>query len=336
MALLFCDSFDHYTAAGQKYESANNFTIGAFGRHSTNGARLSSTAGQPELRKTLPSSYSTLVAGFALSPQDSATLRPVFRFATGTTTQVSLWRNASNQLEVRRGNSTATLGNSGANVFPGGSYNYIEIKVTFHATTGSVEVRSNGVAIISLTNVNTAASGTTADSAGLGISGSGANSGCDFDDFYVCDTSGSTNNNFLGDVRVEALLPTGAGNSAQFTPSAGSNYQNVDETAPNDDTDYNSSSTAGQIDLFAFGNLTATSGSVLGAQYLVRARKDDAGTRTVRPKVRISSTNYDGTSVNVTSAYAYIREVAEVSPATASAWTISEINGAEFGYELVA
>jgi len=155
-------------------------------------------------------------------------------------------------------------------------------------------------------------------------------------DFYACSDTGSDNKGFLGDIRVQAILPSGAGNSTQMTPSAGSNYQCVDEAAPNDDTDYVSETTAGEKDTYAFGNLTPTSGTVKGTQILISARKDDAGTRTIAPVYRPVSTDYDGTTVSIGNSYDYVRQVKDVSPATSVAWTIAEINGAEFGVKLVS
>jgi hypothetical protein len=37
------------------------------------------------------------------------------------------------------------------------------------------------------------------------------------DDLYVCDSTGSTNNTFLGDVRVDTVRPIGAGNYSEFS-----------------------------------------------------------------------------------------------------------------------
>jgi hypothetical protein len=135
---------------------------------------------------------------------------------------------------------------------------------------------------------------------------------------------------------VELLLPSGAGAETQWTPSAGSNYQNVDENPENGDTDYNKSNTVGQVDTYAMANLVSVAGLIYGVQYLEYARKDNAGTRTIAPVARIGGADYLGSNVNLSDSYAYTREIKELSPATAAAWTISEINAMEFGVKVTA
>ena len=44
----------------------------------------------------------------------------------------------------------------------------------------------------------------------------------DIDDLYICDGTGSApHNTFLGDCRVDTLLPTADGTAQQWTPSTG-------------------------------------------------------------------------------------------------------------------
>jgi hypothetical protein len=53
--------------------------------------------------------------------------------------------------------------------------------------------------------------------------------------------------------------------------------------------------------------------------------------------VRISTTNYAGaTSAGLATTYADKITMYETSPATAAAWTVTEIDGAEFGCKLVS
>lgn len=65
------------------------------------------------------------------------------------------------------------------------------------------------------------------------------------------------NNDFLGDVHVEALYPTAAGrtqttDNTPWTPSAGANWQNVDDHPPDEDVTYNSAEAAGQRDTYQY------------------------------------------------------------------------------------
>jgi hypothetical protein len=131
------------------------------------------------------------------------------------------------------------------------------------------------------------------------------------------------------------ILPDGAGNSTDFTPSAGSNFQNVDETSTDSDTTYNSETTAGDHDTYTYAAVGLT-GNVRAIQTNLVVRSTGAGAETLRPKIRISGTDYSGTTVGCTTSYLDKMEVFETSPATAVVWTVSEIDGAEFGIELVS
>jgi len=156
-----------------------------------------------------------------------------------------------------------------------------------------------------------------------------------FDDIYFQNQSGSVNNDFLGDSRIITLKPNGAGASTQWTPSANSNYQNVDDTTSDGDSTYNYSGTVGQIDTFAMEDISG-SGTIKGIAINLVARKDDASARQVSPITRVGSTNYEGSAHTMAATYVMYQSIRETNPATASAWLVSEVNAAEIGYKMVA
>lgn len=357
MALLFVDSFDLYATADltatTRYTSTltggGTVTIGSGnGRNSTNGFRLTSNAANasgPNLTKGLTTGSATAIIGAAYKSSAVATSVPIaiFNIMDGGTVQVSIALNSGGKIQAFRGdvNGGTSLGTSASSLSTGVFY-YIEAKVLVHASAGTVEVRVNGsnTGWLALTGLNTRASA-TAQWNGFGFgktttSSSSANGAThDYDDLYVADSTGSVNNDFLGPVRIKAVLPDGAGNSTQFTPSTGSNYQNVDDAAQDGDSTYNSETTAGEIDLYTFGAIGLT-GTVKGVQTNLCVRSDGAGAETIAPMFRISGTNYAGTTVGLTTSYTYASQLYETSPATSSAWTVSEIDGAESGIKLVS
>ncbi|MDO8562376.1 MAG: hypothetical protein Q7S25_00875, partial [Candidatus Limnocylindria bacterium] len=249
------------------------------------------------------------------------------------------WASASTRLQVFR---SGTLLATSAGTYPANVYNFIEFKVTINSVTGSYEVRVNGAvdANLSASGVNTRGVGTNNSTNMLRVGGvAGANTlGAYIDDLYICDLSGAANNDYLGDVRVQALLPNAAGAHSQWTPSGGAvaNYTMVDEATPNDDTDYNSDATVGDIDTYAFSDLTPTTGTVKAVQTVIDARKDDAGTRTIAPVVREGGVDYVGPNHNVGTTYAFQMDIYETDPATAAAWTVAAVNGDEFGVKVIA
>ena len=171
------------------------------------------------------------------------------------------------------------------------------------------------------------------------LGGQGGSAGGDIvmDDIYVCDDTGGTNNDFLGDIRVEALLPNGNGNSSQFDGSDGNttdNYLLVDDATPNDDTDYVESPDSGDKDTYAYGNLASSTGSVYGVQICPYARKTESGIRNLKTVARLSGTETDGPERPVGDSYAYMPDIRETKPG-GGAWSISDVNSAEFGQKVV-
>lgn len=254
----------------------------------------------------------------------------IFLLLDSSTIQVDLRLITGGELRVTL-NGTALGVTSGLGLLTAVWY-FIEFKATINNTTGAYTVKVNGTEVLAATSQDTqATSNAYATHVRIGNGGNFLY----VDDVYICDNEGSVGNDFLGDVKVISLRPSGAGTYSEWTPSAGSNYQNVDETAPDDDTTYNSTSTAGLKDAYTYANV-GESGAVYAININTRVRKDDAGARVIRPKIRIGGTDYNEDNVDVTDSYVTNTQLSTVSPATATAYTVSELDGAEFGIELVS
>src|SRR5439155_547454 len=273
MSLLFCDSFDHYTTVLQKWTTdAGTHTIGAFGTNGTNSVRSSSTG---TLAKTLPGgSKATLVAGCNFRTVTFPnTAKQVIGFRDSGTDQCDVRVKLDGTLQVTR---NGTVLGTGTTVLAANVFYFIELKVTFATgATGSATLRINNNVELTLTNVQTAASA-NATANQLVLDTTGSNSIADWDDLYCCDSLTANNNDFLGVLRVQVMLPDGAGNYAQWTPNAGTNFSRVNETPPDEDTTYNASSTLNQIDTFTFGNVTPATGTVKGVEVVVVATSQQA------------------------------------------------------------
>lgn len=238
-------------------------------------------------------------------------------------------------LQAFRASTGTVLGTSSVGLVLN-TWAYVETKITINDTTGSVVVRLNGATVLNLTGIDTRNAGNaSANTIRIGIAG--GTMATDFDDIYLFDATGSVNNDFAGDCRVEQLLPSGAGATTAWTPSAGANYACVDEVPPNADTDYVSSATAGQTDTYAFGDLSvASSGVVKAVQATVQARKDDAGSRSLALIARPGGTDRVGATQAVADTYATYPQVWDTNPDTAAAWTVAEVNASVFGARLMS
>jgi len=345
MSLLFVDSFDHYATADllTKWTTGGGSSvIGGSGRFSTNCLQLLSTE---TVAKTLAASGGTCIVGMAIyvtpSLVSAGSVRgQLLTINDGATTQVSVYINTTGVLEVYRGTSGGTLLGASTFAIAAATFYYIEFKVVIHPSAGSFELRVDGSSKLSGSGINTRSS--SANQWGqIKIAGAGASGGGSpqvrFDDFYACDGAGTTNNDFLGDVRIVRLLPdTGNGTNTGLTPSTGADHGAlVREATPNGDTNYNSSASASAKDTYNFPALGVT-GTIFGVQVCLSVKKDDAGAKTAAPVYRVSGTDYDGGTQSLGTTYTYLREITEISPATSVAWTVSEIDASEFGMKVVA
>jgi hypothetical protein len=155
------------------------------------------------------------------------------------------------------------------------------------------------------------------------------------DDLYVLDTSGSLNNDFLGDVRVDAHYPvTPDGTNHAWTPSTGSdNFAMVDEVTPNI-TDYNSTNTPDAVDTFHMEAFKNSGASIKGLQLSLYHSKEDAGACLVAPVTLTHATEYVGDNVAPSeSSYLYNRTCQDANPYSGVGWSESEFNVVEVGYK---
>lgn len=216
-------------------------------------------------------------------------------------------------------------------------WQYIEIKAYMHQSAGTIEIRFNTQTVYSVSGIDTSYSGNAwvrAIFLGSVNYGTYSNIQSYYDDMYVCDGTGSECNDFLGDVRIDVIRPNGAGSSTQLTPSAGSNYQNVDETVPDDDTTYNHSDIVGYKDLYAMGNISALGTNIYGLKTQTTVRKTDATGRYVKPVLKSGSTEVDGTEIALSTSYRTFAEMYQDDPDTSDAWLEADVNAVEAGVKV--
>ncbi len=349
MALLSMDSFDHYATAdlAEKWTVIGsglsiNATAGRRGSGSFRSTH-STNASASAISRTVPVSGSTAIIGVAVKMSvPPPAITALLQVLTGTTTQVTVRINPDLTLSVLRGafSTGGTVLGVTSVALVAGVFAYVELKVLLHASAGTVDLRVNGVSVapFPLTGLNTAQSGTAWSAFALGQYDGGAATGnahtMDLDDLYVCDGSGSAPwNDLLGDCRVDVRNATGAGASSGWTPSAGANWQNVDDAAPNDDTDYNAAAAAGVTDTFVVEDAPSPGATIFGVQVNLSVKKSDAGACLIAPVVRHAGSDQVGAALAPATAYAYGSAVYQTNPGTGEAWTEAGFNAAEFGYK---
>ena len=339
MALLWIEGFEGFgdTAGlppqptgimGRKYPNINReaFFDMETGR---NGWCLETADSAGYFQTPFLTNDATLVCGLAFN---LATALPttfpsnIIAFYEGANNGINIRSNTDGKIAAYRG--TSLLGTSALGLGAATWY-YIELKVLTNNSTGTIEVRVNGAVWLNLTSQDTQpGSNAWHDAVRLGT----VNAVSRFDDMYVLDGSGSANNDFLGNRKVVAIDPDGAGDNTDWTPSAGSNYQNVDDgDEVDEDTTYNETSTDAHEDLYTYEDLPGVTSSVDGLQITIETRVT-AGSMDLSHVIKTGTTTDAGSADTITStAYVTSVRVEEQDPDTAAAWTPSGVNGAQFG-----
>ena len=338
--IIGCDGFDCYGTTGSTvatqliakgYTLSNTIDIdSAFaGVYSNYALRIFSGVGC-YCRIPLSSNYSTLIATcFWKSPGININTATFLGFYDSGSIQVAVRYNKTNsKFEIVRG-TTVIATSTNAFSYPPSVWHWISLKVNFHNSTGSASLQVNGTEECTFSGNTIETANAYANQVYIGCFGSENYTYSDFDDLIIMDTSGSSYNNHIGQTKVVGILPTADGYSSSWTATgAASDYLCVNEQSPNGDTDYITSTTPGNISSFTFPACGLTS---IGAVKINSLTKLDApGTRTIRNGVRISTTNYEQGDYSVPVDYTYNDNLLTTSPATASAWTPSEVDGAEF------
>jgi hypothetical protein len=260
--------------------------------------------------------------------------------------QFSVFLNQANYaVQIYRGDGRSggtLLGLSDNNVWIGGTSIFIEVGAKVDNSSGYVTVKMNGVVLKSVTSVDTQSTANAWFDV-VDFQPSPLDlfriAQIDLDDIRYNDTAtgpgGFAADGFLGDARVATSFVTG-NNAVQWSPLSGSNNQMVDEVAMDSDTTYNYSSNAGDEDTFAFQPITNTIGIIYGVQLTFAARKDDAGSRVVKPVLICGGTTDYGADHSLPDTYAYFSDVWILNPDTAANWTRTEFNALAGGYNLVS
>jgi hypothetical protein len=135
--------------------------------------------------------------------------------------------------------------------------------------------------------------------------------------------------------QYDLRVPSGDGvTSGTWTNTPGSpstSWDKVDETTQND-ADYITGTTdGGASKLFTFSPFTVPSGANISnlTVYLAARRVNNTESANIRPYIRVNGSNYAGSSNNPSSSSFTIYSYAfNTNPATGSAWTVADINGA--------
>ena len=243
----------------------------------------------------------------------------------------TLATNISNFLTLRIGASVVGTGTINISV---GVYYRITVEAKIDAV-GYVKVYVNGVLDIDYSGNTTNSLSPILYRARTGSGTPGIRGA-----YIVWDTAGSSGfNSLYTDFIPVQLLPDGAGSSTQGTPvGAANNWQCVDETFRNGTTDYVTLDVVtAQKDLYTY-SAVGLPGNVISVAMIPAANLATIGTARIKCETVSNGTPASTSASRILpniSAVAYGNSLSgfefPVNPDTNAAWTVAEIDAAEFG-----
>lgn len=287
-------------------------------------------------------------------------------FLDSATTQVGIDIMPSGQLRVVRSTlaGTGVFLSSIGTVFAEGtytvldtttaaisssSYDFLEFKITHHPTAGIVEIRRNGAAFETLTDLNTAVSGNNNSSSVL-VGGYGsvwtANFGAlqahylraTVSDFHLLNTVANGSDaldpvTFIGDRHWEVLVPAADGFYTDWTPNpVNDHYLNVDEIPPDGGTTENNTEPVGNIDTFETDTPAGPATASVIMAYTMYLEKNTGGAVGISGVFRLAGADRNGTEFQTPNPYAFRQSFLASKPG-GGAITVADVGSGEHGYE---
>lgn len=360
MALLFIDGFDHYGPSGTSatsrinelnpsdYSSNNTSGFGATASPvlqpmpelGGQGIRLFTSANQSSNNNMLayklpytPTSGDTIGVGCHLYSEgwptdDRKGYFLGFGSDSGSVTGVNYLGFRCNGVTglVDFISAGSVVGSFSSALHTTEVIHHVEIKVLFHASEGTVELRVNGQTEYAATDLNTLAGVRThvRFMSGWAV-GATQQYSCFYDNFYVWDGTGDKNNDWLGERNVYTLVPVADTAQADWTLSTGSDgWALLDNIPPVPSTDYIESATQDESSAFTMGNLPSLDITPIGVQVTFQGSK----TGTSDTEISTGPVGYVGSGhPQIQDNALYYHSVFDENPDTGLDWLPGEISG---------
>lgn len=367
-SLLFLDSMRHYNTAAQlakKYATVANpgstWSVEATGGP-TNGPHIlrQDTAGSanindyiaPRLSRRQSGAWTPTVAGligfhfkvddFSKFNDGATNNEPFVRLFDGSTEMHRLRLNANGAFNAERVNSAisfTSLGTS-ANVIEEDTWHHFQLKWDLLNASGRVAVRIDRTTVLDSGLVDSLGQGATVNAIRLlALDGTAVSPflRIRMANLFVYGMAAFADQinglDWLDDRTVGFRAVTGDGASVGWTPSAGDNFENVDDAAPDDDATYNAATTNGTNDLFTVDNVPAGV-TPDGQQIVAYVRREADGAAAAKPLVRHNgSTEEEAEQGIADETYGYLLHPMDVNPETAAAETEATANASQYGLQ---
>jgi hypothetical protein len=209
----------------------------------------------------------------------------------------------------------------------------LEWEIEFSQTVGEFRLWKDNVQIINATGLDNCDTANANCRYVRSSVSNGLDSDMYIDDWYITDGL-----RLGGNPLCISLHPTTDGGVNVWTAFSGTDeFAMVDENASDADTTYNQASTAGDESRHGCEDLPSYITDVIAVGAYALLRKTDAVAREARVLLNSGGTESLGNTLTLTTSYASSRiGVLETDPNTAAAWTLTNVNAVEVGYEVVS
>lgn len=342
MALLFIESFDHYDSAESDELTMKWDNVPVETHFNPSGGRFGGKAVKIEdnkgfLLKAIAGGPQELITGFAFMGVDSldGSVGGFVCFGNSDSQdQCVVYPSTDGSISAAKWGQSP-FETSAASVLSLNTWHYIEIRAKASNTVGEVEVKVDGETVVFASGEDTLYTGSTESWSSIKFLGEDGGS-LDFfvfDDIYILDLSGSKNNDFLGDCRVDTFHPNASGEATVLTPAGGSeNFECVSGELYSTASHVQGNT---GIDTYAFPPC-GISGEIFGIQPVYGSGRTEPITSMKSTNiVRVSSTNYSGEEHTETDSPSFKTDIFEIDPSDDGDWTATKIDASEFGVKLI-
>lgn len=253
-----------------------------------------------------------------------------FSLQDAGTVQMGLRMSAVGELVAVRGTTVVA---TSAYVYPTGAWVFVQVRALIDNAVGVFQVYVNGVQVINVAGNTRQTANNFVNQWRFNYNNGTLSQRTLIDNFVLYDPAAGSPNALTPETRVYFDLPNADGATIQWTPSAGANWQNVDENPPDGDTTYNLAASAPLTDLYAFPNTTVPGlATVYAVGQRMLCRKDDAGVNDVDFILRTGGSDFlPGAPFGLNSTFTTYRQTWTDNPDTTAAWTPTEANDAQAG-----
>ena len=356
MSVIFADGFDSYPTTqamrdagwsqNNPYSGPNGISLGN-GRYGGAAVRMGGTSsGNNGMRnrayfESAVATGNTLYLGvavmFKVAAESATTYGRLVGLIDAANQSICSVNLQGSMNSIQFVGYTGTTSSTTSFSFATNVWYWLELKVVLGTTTsnGSAECRINGSVIMTATGINT-----NGIAAGFLFGPGGGTGATDdtpdtyFDDIVVTDSG------YLGDSRIDSLLVTADGSPMDWTPSAGSAYQCIDDALNSgSDTDYISSGTASQKAQFPIASLPTASDAIHAVNVKALVRNSDAGARTFNAYLDSNGSIASFTAVTPNSSqsnWMANRTPISLDPDGGVAWTDAKVNALKVGVNVAS